>query len=176
MAMLLWAGRIRFAAPALVLLVATTSLFWFNRDAGLDNWAIYFFGSYGLGAAAWWASDRKQLAFWLGVIATVAIAALVFDFRLRIALALAVALVLGFGHRTGLLEKWPNVAAALPSSARFPTRFSWCTSRSTCWPTPCIVQLELVVAGRCHFGHFRRVDRKHRRRHAVLPLDRKSGG
>lgn len=109
MAMLLWAGRMRFAAPALVLLVATTSLFWFNLDASWDNWAIYFFGSYGLGAAAWWASDRKQQAFWLGAIATVAIAALVFDFRLRIALALAVALVLGYGRRTGFLEQWPNV-------------------------------------------------------------------
>lgn len=77
-------------------------------DPGLDNWALYFFGSYGLGAAAWWASGRKQLAAWLGVIATVAIAALVVDFRLRIALALAVALALGFGHRSGVLEKWPN--------------------------------------------------------------------
>ena len=61
MALLLWSGRIRIVAPALVLAVATASLFWFNRDARWDNWAIYFFGSYGLGAAAWWASDRKQM-------------------------------------------------------------------------------------------------------------------
>lgn len=108
MAVLLWSGRIRILAPALVLLVATASLFWFNRDAELDNWAIYFFGSYGLGAAAWWASDRRQMSAWLGVIATVAIAALIVDFRLRIALALAVAMTLGFSRRTGLLEQWPN--------------------------------------------------------------------
>lgn len=108
MAILLWLGRFRYLAPALVLAMASASLFWFNRDAGWDNWALYFFGSYGLGAAAWWASGRKQLAAWLGVIATVAIAALVVDFRLRIALALAVALALGFGHRSGVLEKWPN--------------------------------------------------------------------
>ena len=108
MAVLLWAGRARIVAPALVLIVASASLFWFNRDAGWDNWALYFFGSYGLGAAAWWVSDRKQLAFWLGAIATVAIAALVLDFRLRIALALAVALLLGFDRRTGFLERWPN--------------------------------------------------------------------
>ncbi|UCV15287.1 acyltransferase family protein [Quatrionicoccus australiensis] len=108
MAVLLWSGRIRILAPALVLLVATASLFWFNRDAELDNWAIYFFGSYGLGAAAWWASDRRQMSAWLGVIATVAIAALVVDFRLRIALALAVAMTLGFSRRTGLLDQWPN--------------------------------------------------------------------
>ena len=108
MAILLWAGRRNIVAPALVLAVTAASLFWFNRDASWDNWAIYFFGSYGLGAAAWWASDRRQLAAWLGVIATIAIAALIIDFRLRIALALAVALLLGFGRRTGVLEQWPN--------------------------------------------------------------------
>ena len=108
MAILLWSGRIRLLAPALVLAVAAASLFWFNRDASWDNWAIYFFGSYGLGAAAWWASDRRQFSSWLGVIATVATAALVIDFRLRIVLALAVALTLGFSRRTGLLEQWPN--------------------------------------------------------------------
>jgi peptidoglycan/LPS O-acetylase OafA/YrhL len=94
-------------APALVL-NATASLFWFNRDAGWDNWALYFFGSYGLGAAAWWASERKQMSAWLGVMLTVAVAALIVDFRLRIALALAVALLLGFGRRSGLLETWPD--------------------------------------------------------------------
>lgn len=109
MALLLWLGRRRYVAPALVMAIATASLFWFNRDAAWDNWALYFFGSYGLGAAAWWASDRKQMSAWLGVIATIAIAALVLDFRLRIALALVVALALGFSRRSGLLERWPNV-------------------------------------------------------------------
>ena len=108
MAILLWAGRIRLLAPALVIAVSLGLLFWFNRDPSWDNWGNYFFGSYGLGAAAWWASDRKQMSSWLGVIATIVIAALVIDFRLRIALALVVALTLGFGRRTGLLERWPN--------------------------------------------------------------------
>ena len=108
MAILLWSGRVRILAPTLVLTVATASLFWFNRDASWDNWAIYFFGSYGLGAAAWWASDRKQMSAWLGVMLTVVIAALIIDFRLRIALALGVALLLGFGRRSGLLAQWPN--------------------------------------------------------------------
>jgi peptidoglycan/LPS O-acetylase OafA/YrhL len=108
MALLLWAGRRDRLAPALVLGVAVLSLFWFNRDAGWDNWAIYFFASYGLGAAAWWASDRRQPALWLGVIATVAIGALIIDFRLRIALALAVALLLGCARRNGFLDRWPD--------------------------------------------------------------------
>lgn len=108
MAGLLSIGRVRFLAPALVLITAIASLFWFNRNAEWDVWALYFFGSYGLGAAAWWASDRRQMSAWLGVIATVAIAALVFDFRLRIAVALAVALAIGFSRRAGLLERWPD--------------------------------------------------------------------
>lgn len=108
MALLLWAGRRTYVAPTLVLLVAASALFWFNRDADWNNWAIYFFGSYGLGAAAWWASGRRQLAAWMGVILTVVVAALIVDFRLRIVLALGIALLLGFGRRSGLLEQWPN--------------------------------------------------------------------
>lgn len=109
MATLLWLGRVRFIAPALVLLTGLASLFWFNRDASWDNWATYFFGSYSLGAAAWWASDRKNLSAWMGVILTVAVAALLVDFRLRIALALLTALTLAMSRRSGLLEKWPDV-------------------------------------------------------------------
>lgn len=109
-ALLLWIGRRTLVAPLLVLSLGIASLFWFNRDSDLDNWAIYFFGSYALGAAAWWASDRHRLTAWTGVIATVAIAALVVDFRLRIALALGVALLLAGGRRSGLLERWPDAA------------------------------------------------------------------
>lgn len=108
MALLLWLGRFRYLAPALVLGVAVSALFWFNRDPSWDSWALYYFGSYGLGAAAWWASGRKQLVAWMGVIATVGIAALILDFRLRIALALVIALSLGFSRRSGLLERWPD--------------------------------------------------------------------
>lgn len=108
MALLLWLGQTGTVARVLVLGMGVASLFVFNRDAAWDNWAIYFFGSYALGIAAWWASDRRQLMSWLGVIATVAIAALVVDFRLRIAIALAVALLLGFSRRTGLLDRWPE--------------------------------------------------------------------
>lgn len=108
LAILLWLGRYTGGAPILVLALATAALFWFNRDESLDNWALYFFGSYGLGAAAWWASNHKWPAAWLVIIACVTIAALALDFRLRIALALTVALLLGFSRRSGLLEKWPQ--------------------------------------------------------------------
>ena len=108
LALLLWIGHHDRLAPALVLIVAIASLFWFNRDADWDNWALYFFGSYGLGCAAWWASDRRQLALWLGIIVTVTVAALLIDFRLRIALALGVALLLALARRGGWLERWPD--------------------------------------------------------------------
>lgn len=110
MALLLWIGQTGRIARGLVLGMGCAALFVFNRDAGLDNWAIYFFGSYALGAAAWWASDRRRLSLWLGVIATVTIAALILDFRTRIALALVVALMLGFGRRTGWLDRFPDWA------------------------------------------------------------------
>ena len=108
MTLLLWAGRLGGGAPVLVLAMAAAALFWFNRNENLDNWAIYFFGSYGLGAAAWWAGDRRRLSAWAAVVTCLAIAALVIDFRLRIAVALAVAMALAFSQRSGLLESWPE--------------------------------------------------------------------
>jgi peptidoglycan/LPS O-acetylase OafA/YrhL len=38
----------------------TLSLLYFNLDADWDNWAPYFFGSYGLGLMAWWASEPRR--------------------------------------------------------------------------------------------------------------------
>jgi peptidoglycan/LPS O-acetylase OafA/YrhL len=61
-------------------------------------WAPYFFGSYGLGALAWWASDpsRKHGAVtWLLLMMVLpAVAALAVDFRSRVAVAAVVACVL----------------------------------------------------------------------------------
>ena len=82
-------------AQVLVLSLMLASLFFFNRLEALDNWAVYFFGAYGLGAAAWWAGSAKYPALPLALLAGVSLLALAFDFRMRIALALAVALLLG---------------------------------------------------------------------------------
>lgn len=95
-------------APALVSALAIASLFHFNRDADWDHWAPYFFGSYALGALAFWASDRARRPIWLAAIAAVAVVALLVDFRIRIAVALAVALALGIARKTTLLERWPG--------------------------------------------------------------------
>lgn len=105
-------GRgIAAAAVVGVLLVATlalSSLYHFNRDAAWDNWALYFFGSYGLGALACWAANAKYAARWLSLIALAVTMALLLDYRSRIAVALVVALALGLASRHGFLARWPK--------------------------------------------------------------------
>jgi peptidoglycan/LPS O-acetylase OafA/YrhL len=111
MAVLLWLGHSAFGtigARSLVLGLAAASLFWFNLDSNLDNWAIYFFGSYGLGAAACWASERRPGGNWLGIVAVITVIALLIDFRLRIGLALGVALLLGYSQHSQWPERWLN--------------------------------------------------------------------
>ncbi len=105
MCLLLWlSGRFRhtrnwrWVMPALVGVGVTASLFFFNRDSDWDMWAPYFFGSYGLGALAWWASDPKRqpvaiMALLLLIVAPTQLA-LAVDFRSRIAVAFAVACLL----------------------------------------------------------------------------------
>ncbi len=105
MALLLWlAGRMAGARllpwlmPLVVALGVTLSLLHFNLDAGWDNWAPYFFGSYGLGLLAWWASDPSRKPGAVALLLVMALlpawAGLVLEFRSRIALAVAVACVL----------------------------------------------------------------------------------
>ncbi len=46
--------------------LALTSLYVFNLDEGFDDWIIYFFSMFFLGAATWWTLDRRLPAwmFW----------------------------------------------------------------------------------------------------------------
>ncbi|SOZ17893.1 putative acyltransferase 3 [Cupriavidus taiwanensis] len=113
----LWAARAvsRGRAPAgvalsigLVALAAVASLFWFNRDAAWDIWAVYFFGAYGMGTLAYWASAPGRPLLPLALLGAVALGALVLDFRLRIAVALATALLLALARRGEWLERWPR--------------------------------------------------------------------
>ncbi|HEY0844865.1 MAG TPA: acyltransferase [Noviherbaspirillum sp.] len=91
-------GRFRWLAPLLVTTAAAASLYYFNRDASWDNWALYFIGSYGLGALAWYASDRHRhmtgAALIVAVITLLGVTSLALDFRIRIAVALATSLAL----------------------------------------------------------------------------------
>ncbi len=98
------------AGVALVSALAVASLFWFNRDAAWDIWAVYFFGAYGMGTLAYWASNPGRSAIPLLLLGALGLAALIVDFRLRIALALATALLLAVARRGEWLERWPRAA------------------------------------------------------------------
>jgi peptidoglycan/LPS O-acetylase OafA/YrhL len=113
MVALLWLARhapaadaYRHLAPVLVSALTIASLFHFNRDAAWDDWALYFFGAYGLGVLAFWASQRERSHLWLGAVATMGLAVLLVDFRSRIAVALFVALLLGFARHSGIAQQW----------------------------------------------------------------------
>ncbi|MBB5609020.1 MULTISPECIES: acyltransferase [unclassified Janthinobacterium] len=104
-ALLLWLGghvagkrSAPWLMPLVVTLGITVSLLHFNLDASWDNWAPYFFGSYGLGMLAWWASDVRRKAgattALLIMLAVPTVLALAINFRSRIALALVVACAL----------------------------------------------------------------------------------
>jgi peptidoglycan/LPS O-acetylase OafA/YrhL len=100
----------------LVLGITLASLLVFNRDPELEPWALYFFGSYGLGAAAWWAGRSRHPLAALGLLAAMGIAALWLEFRERVALAILTALLLGLlvWHR----RRRPAPARPLPEQLR----------------------------------------------------------
>ena len=93
---------------AMVAGLLIASLFYLNRDSTWDNWALYFFGAYGLGVMTYWATENKKAPIWFLLIASTGIAALFIDFRSRLAVALFIALALGIGKRWGFLEHWPK--------------------------------------------------------------------
>lgn len=88
-------------ARGAVLLLMVASLLYFNLDAGFDNWAIYFFGAYAMGCAAYWAANADRPYMQLSLLLLVGLAALFVEFRARIAIALCVALLLGHFSRLG---------------------------------------------------------------------------
>lgn len=104
--------RVPWLMPLLVAAGVGLSLLYFNRDADWDVWAPYFFGSYGLGILAWWASDPARKpgtsVCLLLLIVLLATTALTVDFRSRIAVASMVACVLFLFGRTRL----PNCAGS----------------------------------------------------------------
>ncbi len=108
-----WARR---HGPVLArcLLVAGTaaSLLVFNRDSGLDMWAWYFFGAYGLGMMAFWAVRAPQpgsAAGWLALMLLLGGAALALEYRGRIAVALVTAVLLVGALRSARLRQWQGV-------------------------------------------------------------------
>ena len=106
------AGTAREAAVAagLVATLALASLCHFNLDAEWDSWGVYFFGSYALGVASYWATSGppQRATRWLVAVVTVVVLTLLFEYRPRIAVALVVALALALARHLGIVERWPK--------------------------------------------------------------------
>jgi peptidoglycan/LPS O-acetylase OafA/YrhL len=106
-ALLLWAcgtaaqrhAKLVILAPLLVLSACAFSLFFVNRYEAWDNTGLYFFGSYGAGILAYWASKRPAALMWLGMLVIMIIAAMLVDFRIRIVVAGSIMLLLGLASR-----------------------------------------------------------------------------
>ena len=106
-------------ALTLVGLLATASLFYFNRNAAFDNFSPYFFAAYALGILTSWQPlvSRRRLGLFLVLI--LAASALMVDFRLRILVALCAALFLLRGttsERHLELAPWMNYLAKISYS------------------------------------------------------------
>ncbi len=96
----------RWSAPLLVFVLATASLFYFNRNPDWDTWALYFIASYGLGILTYWTVNRTLSPLWLMLLSALAVVAIVIDFRPRLLVALAVALVLAIGYGMRAFDHW----------------------------------------------------------------------
>lgn len=100
--------RGRVTGLFLVVLLALSSLFYFNRDSAWDVWALYFFGAYALGVLAYWVAVRKSAGLWFLGIAVVVGAGLWLEWRSRIAVALLTSLALGLGQKYDFMSRWPR--------------------------------------------------------------------
>lgn len=107
----------RRVAMATTWVLVALSLLVFNRQAGLDITALYFFGAYGLGMLAFWATQQtasQERLLWVGLLTLTSLVALWVDFRPRIALALMVALALVWLQRpAGAVPRAAFMQAAL---------------------------------------------------------------
>lgn len=107
-------GLLRWGVAGVML----ASLLHFNRSSDLDNWGIYFFGAYGLGALAYWAASYRRPMVQLGLLGLIVVVTLVVDFRGRIALAGCIAVLLGWFQsrdrsQLAVLSMPPALARAL---------------------------------------------------------------
>ena len=122
----------------LLLGLIALSLFWFNLDPEWDNWAIYFFGSYGLGYLAHKGKNiyRHRWYFWLAI--WIALLSLAMYWRWRLGLACGVALLLWFApRRDDHWLRWQSQRKLLSDSsyAFFLTHFGVLVISNLAWQT-----------------------------------------
>jgi peptidoglycan/LPS O-acetylase OafA/YrhL len=116
--LLLWfarklAGFTGMQASRLVLVMCLgltgASLLWLNRNPGLDEWAPYFFGAYGLGILAQWASQQPYKGRWVVLLAVLVLAALALEWRSRTLVAGITALLLVLSAGNTLVSSWLDI-------------------------------------------------------------------
>lgn len=90
--------RAAWVGQGAVVAGVAASLWGFNRDAQWDVWAVYFFGAYGLGMMAFWASRAPRAAGWVVAMAVLGAVALVLDFRGAHCAGACNGLAVGVGH------------------------------------------------------------------------------
>ena len=95
-----------FIGPWLVLSLAAASLWLFNRYPGLDDWGLYFFGAYGLGALMHWVMVSRHPRSYFVLISAIGLAALAIEWRERVAVALVTAWVLAALHARHQRRPW----------------------------------------------------------------------
>jgi len=149
------AGRL---AQGLVVAGTAASLWVFNRMGTLDMWALYFFGSYGLGMTAHWAvraPQGRQAQGWLAAMVLLGGVALALDFRGRIVVSMVTALCLVLALRSERVRSWsgfaPLVQLGQMSYSVFLVHFSVCllvnAVVSHLWPdSPVLNALGMVLA------------------------------
>lgn len=87
--------------------LATMSLLVFNLDDAWDMWAIFFWGSFFLGAVTYLALRSTASTPLFSLYALMMVAALAYSWRWRLVIALSTGLLLNWSGRLGLIERWP---------------------------------------------------------------------
>lgn len=138
LALMAWTLRSTHALSLSVAVLCGLSMLWFNRIDELDNWALYFFGAYGLGALAAWAkrSHWDAAVFWC--LTVVAVLALWLEYRTRLSVALVTAVWLvirpkGTPHWTPTKRVVHRMANS--AYAQFLTHFGLIVAFSVMWQT-----------------------------------------
>ncbi len=91
-----------------VLALVAVSLFYFNRSAAWDNWAVYFIAAYGLGAITYWSTRTPHGKKWIAAIIALTIGALWLDYRVRILATLLIVCSLALERFANLEGRWPR--------------------------------------------------------------------
>ncbi len=140
--------------------VALLSLFWLNRDARLDNYAPYFFGSYFAGMLVAWLIAGRVCGWEVALYLAALLASLGVDWRPRLLVAGTTAVLLVAAWRFALLGRWPSGRLThylgRRSYSLFLVHFPVCLVVNAIWssfdPTPASALLGIVTAWALSLG------------------------